>query len=497
MASSFDTASQKLAQGIPPFPLRDLPTTRDELLWTEIRSEYSLTLAELSSLKNHACEEQHQRRPPLYPDSTSDAKEWNTNFDRKLDQILEATKQSDKATPQYSAAFVGNKEKKRLVADGRFSFFHEKVGEASVLTVDQAEALSTMKNEHQVVAYMTPYLEELVRDTVSCSVFNSEEYKWIETSAETTIYNEKPDLIIMHPAFINRKPPFKCEKDKVLEEMRRDGDLYGVLSQWKLRDFIGLTCEAKQSIDNQAFGEVINYGAHLCFGTHGSVATRLMLFDKRVFWLVDCVQGVVASVVTCRWIDEGSRQLLRDFVRQPVLPRLLNDACAHFNLTVKSDSFLGAGAYGFVFRAQRADGIFVALKTVLKQDADTNIQRLEAEKEKTIRAKNACPDEVVGVEEDGFHTFEDGAALVLSAVGDHFSTLSPQGIVDSLKRLHKSGIIHGDARLENVVGVNGKPCWVDFADSDLLLQAPLLMEREMNGLIGCVQERFEGYEADG
>ena len=136
----------------------------------------------------------------------------------------------------------------------------------------------------------------------------------------TTTYNEKPDLIIIHPAFINRKPPFKYEKDTALEEPRRDSDLYGVLSQWRLRDVIGLTCEARQSIDNQAFGEVINYGAHLCFGTHGSVATRLMLFDKRMFWLVDCVKGAVASVVTCRWIEGGSRQLLHGFVRQPVLP---------------------------------------------------------------------------------------------------------------------------------------------------------------------------------
>lgn len=112
MASSFHTASQKLAHGMPPFPLPDLPTTRDEPLWTEIRSDYSLTLAELSALKNHACEEQLQRRPPLHPDITPGAKEWNTNFDRKLDQILEATKHSDRATPRYSAALSETKRRR-------------------------------------------------------------------------------------------------------------------------------------------------------------------------------------------------------------------------------------------------------------------------------------------------------------------------------------------------------------------------------------------------
>ena len=107
---------------------------------------------------------------------------------------------------------------------------------------------------------------------------------------------------------------------------------------------------------------------------------------------------------------------------------------------------------------------------------------------------DACPDEVVGLEEDGFHIFEGGAALLLSTVGEHFSKLSPQSIVDSLQRLHDNRIIHGDARLENVVCVDGKPCWIDFADSDLLLETPLLMRNEMDTLIGYVKEQF-GYNA--
>jgi hypothetical protein len=411
--------------------------------------------------------------------------------EHKLDQILEAVQKTDRATPQYSAANIGNKERKRLADDGRFVSFVEKAGEESVLTADQVQELSQTTNEHQVVAYITPFLEEIVKDTTCCCVFNSEEYKWIQTSSETSAYNEKPDLIVIHPAFANSKPPFKCERDEALKLMRRNTDKFGVLAQWKLHDFIGLTCEAKQKIDNGGFGEVINYGAHICFGEHGAVATRLMLFDKQTFWLVESVRGAVAKVVTSRWSDHGSKQLLRDFVRQPALPKLLNDACEHFNLVVTSDSFLGAGAFGFVFRAQRVDGASVALKVALGIHA----QRLETEKAKILRAKKVCPDEVVGLEEDGFHTFEGGAALLLTTVGEHFSNLSPQSIVDSLQRLHDSRIIHGDARLENVVCVDGKPCWIDFADSDLLLDTPLLMQCEMNTLIGYVKERFEGYNA--
>jgi len=55
MASSFDSAAHKLSQGSSAFPLNDLPKSRNDSLWAEIRNDFGLTLAELSSLKNFAC----------------------------------------------------------------------------------------------------------------------------------------------------------------------------------------------------------------------------------------------------------------------------------------------------------------------------------------------------------------------------------------------------------------------------------------------------------
>ena len=82
----------------------------------------------------------------------------------------------------------------------------------------------------------------------------------------------------------------------------------------------------------------------------------------------------------------------------------------------------------------------------------------------------------------------------MSEVGDHFSSLTPQSIVDSLKRLHENRIIHGDARLENVVSVNKRPCWIDFAAADFF-DIPEIMERELKELCDCVKVRFNGYTA--
>ena len=357
----------------------------------------------------------------------------------------------------------------------------------------QVAELAQTSNEHQVVAYLTPHLEDLVRNilTVNYSVFNSEEYKWIETSGKTSIYNDKPDLIICDPAIIKAKPPFEITNDPALQRMRKDEFRYGILSPWKLRDFVGITCEAKQRIDNKGFGEVINYGAHICFGKHGSKTTRLLLFDKREFWLVHMVRGVVASVTTCKWQEPGSKKILRDFIRQPALSKLLMEACQHLHLTVGTDSFLGAGAFGFVFRAVRQDGSCVALKLVL--EGDDRLLRLAREAEIMQIAHAKCPDEAMGVEDEGFVNFNNGAVLLMSRVGEHYSKLDPQSIVDSLRTLHKNNIIHGDARLDNVVCIGGKPCWIDFMDARIS-GVLLCMQAELDGLVESVREKF-GYNA--
>lgn len=92
------------------------------------------------------------------------------------------------------------------------------------------------------------------------------------------------------------------------------------------------------------------------------------------------------------------------------------------------------------------------------------MERLESEKEKMIVVKEKCPEHVVGVEEDGFNkVFTDEAVLLLSSLGEHCSKLAPQDIVKSLDALHSNGILHGNPHLENVVCVDGKAHWIDFA----------------------------------
>jgi hypothetical protein len=44
------------------FSFEDLPAERSAPLWTEIRTEYSLTLAELSALQNARCQQGNKKK---------------------------------------------------------------------------------------------------------------------------------------------------------------------------------------------------------------------------------------------------------------------------------------------------------------------------------------------------------------------------------------------------------------------------------------------------
>ena len=66
-----------------------------------------------------------------------------------------------------------------------------------------------------------------------------------------------------------------------------------------------------------AFGEVIHYGSHLCWGSGRDSApdeATLVLYDKSEFWLVEIVRGYVFRVTTCGWTVGGSRTLLSAFL---------------------------------------------------------------------------------------------------------------------------------------------------------------------------------------
>jgi hypothetical protein len=469
-------------------------------------------------------------RPPLRPNNNSNNDGPATITLQSLQDAIDEIKSSQRATPQYSASYFGDRAIKQLKKLGCFATFpcsslpqstfdedieteqdHRHLKRRSVLTLEQQKHLVECETEHQVVAFVTPYLEEIVAEHEYYVVVNSEEYKWLEMSDNApSEYKNKPDLFVGHEAIVTYRPPFQ-HRDAKLTSMRRQTEKFGVLSHWKLRSCIGMICEAKQTINNQAFGQIINYGSHICrhgcrVGDDDPETTRLMLFDKEEFWLISVTRGFPSFVTTCQWTTPGSFDLIRNFVMKPNLISVLDQACQHFQVRVVTDNnndelkatengsgaFLGAGTFGFVFRVKRLNeekSKCLALKVCIsgRTGSFDNVRRLDHEFVRMRQAHEACPNVVMGIEEGGFQQLVDknneevGAALLMSHVGRNYSDLSPKNIVDSLKELHSKGILHGDARLANIVSVNGNPVWIDFCES-AVATLPIFFEQELEQL---------------
>ena len=342
-------------------------------------------------------------------------------------------------------------------------------GQPSVLDAAQLAELSSLSTEHQVVAYLTPFFEEALGEESDIRVVNSEEYPWLVTRSRSPRYNQKPDNIFCSGAIYSQRGAFHSDDGELLR-IRRDTDKFGVLSDWRLRDCIDATGEAKLRIDNAGLGEVVNYARHICF-RKGTTRTKLILYDKTEFWLVFVLKGDISHIQTCGWNVPGSRRILTDFFhlgRSPWI-ELLNSARDHWQLTVSHDAFLGMGTFGRVFkvssRGQGGDRTnFMALKLVLPGDSAERPLELLKEKEQIDAAALLLPQAVVHAR--AFHNFEQyGAALLLEHVGGEVTRTVWRQVFVTLGNLHEVNIVHGDSRIRNCILVEGSARWIDFRTS--------------------------------
>jgi hypothetical protein len=393
-------------------------------------------------------------RPPLHPHSQRRGNAFH--------QYSTDRNRSNKGTPNASPSQYGGETVMELKEMGKFQSFVVEHGMASVLSESQQKLLDAMESEKEVVAYLTHVFEDIVVRHNLC-VVNSENFKWIQTSERTNAYNQKPDLFFCHESIYSK----------------RGRKNVGEPSHWVLRDCINVTLEAKMKIDNSSFGQILNYGSHICHPQSNDrrdsppVAVKLILFDKNEFWLIDMERGVATQVVTCKWTDEGSTSLFTKFFLPPQLPwiKLMISACQHFDIVVEEDSFLGHGTFGRVFIVHRATDTSknwpLALKLMLTSGSNTRLNQLKTEHRELVRIKGICPNHVMGVEGDLFIYSDLGGCLLLSNVGAKITSDLYNQVITSLAYLHQNKIVHGDARIDNAVSVGGNILWIDLRNEGL------------------------------
>jgi hypothetical protein len=220
------------------------------------------------------------------------------------------------------------------------------------------------------------------------------------------------------------------------------------------------------------FGELCTY--HHCLP--GSA--RGMLFNRSSFWLYNSFDGSPFSLAQYKWVFPGTASAVRAFFAgdvDPPLVVLLRALLEALGVRPLHDEhgrcYLGSGATGHVFTVGGATHAR-ALKVVLEASVTTHV----AVEYSLLTAAAAAGAPVVRPVEGSLLNFVNlgggrvsGGGFLLEAVGKPFPAVESRArcvqAFDTLAELHRAGVIHGDARLPNLLLVGEHGAWIDLRAS--------------------------------
>jgi hypothetical protein len=362
----------------------------------------------------------------------------------------------------------------------------------SVLNEHEWKLLDACESEVEVVKFLTPVLFRLrfvngASDDVCRSVLvNCENIVWLDNlnTPLRPIMRLKPDLFVA---------PRVCVEEHKGTHRQGSGEcfIFGRLADRRLqRDgCVRELYEAKHgTIKHSDFGELVMYHRLIPGECRGC------LFNRSEFWLFASFDGHPLRLVKSKWTMPGSASLLCRFFDDdapppppfiPVLRQLLS------NLGVRpiavgstGTAYLGGGGSGRVFavepvsQSETAPHKLMALKVVHADGSQWWINLRSEFEGMRAAAERGAP--VVPVVADSLRLVHvSGGGFLFARCGVLFNATSSlsacTAAFEALAALHKCGIFHGDARLPNLLLLDGKAAWIDIAaamsqgvDSDTL-----------------------------
>jgi hypothetical protein len=390
-------------------------------------------------------------------------------------------------------AALGNKTLAALHLSNRVEDFTGGDGDA-VLDEEQQRALLLCKSEAEVVKFLTPFLWQLrvtgdAADPCRCVLVNSENMAWLDNLAfPLRGMRLKPDLFVAPHVCVWTQPGLATQGSG-------DCFLFGRLADPRLqRDgCVRELYEAKfGDLTEKHFGELVMYHRLIPGECRG------MLFNERGFWLFSSYAAQPVAMVRSHWTTPGSANRVRHFLGHappppppppfiPLLRRLLTDLGLRPANAAVGDActaFLGAGATGRVFAVLRSTpaaegGVRMALKVVPAgagaDDPSEALCNLGTEFEALVNAASRGAPVVAPVPGSLVLVPPLGGGFLLSRCGAAFDAGSKSATMAafaSLAALHSRGIVHGDARLANLILVDEQPAWIDLAAG--ILTGPVL-----------------------
>ncbi len=390
-------------------------------------------------------------------------------------------RQLQPARPDISSSALGLRALEVLSQLGRVEeFTGDEAAGASVLDAEQQALLAGCTSETEVVKHLTPVLCGLRagndgnEDACRCVLVNGENFSWLDDPVTPLPSNLrlKPDLF---------SAPRICVEVREGTRKQGSGDRYifGRLADrcLQLDGCVREVYEAKlKDLTLHDFGELVNYHQLI----HG--VCRGMLFNGSHFWLFASLHGNPVHLVRGAWSVPGSASRIRRFFDEdqpqpqpPPLVPLLRHLLSVLRLRPAPQggtSFLGGGGSGRVFAVERVESAAhaperLALKAVVST-AETAWAHSLLQEFRAMQHAAAQGAPVVPVLAGSLHLLDGvGGGFLLARCGVPFDATASRAACtaafESLAALHARDVLHGDARLPNLLRLDGAAAWVDLS----------------------------------
>ena len=340
----------------------------------------------------------------------------------------------------------------------------------SVLTEPEQALLASSVSEEELVSRLTPHISRLRVDAATSQstddcrqvLVNSEHWQWVDVHLKPLEPGKrtKPDLFVTSHAFVEYHAGQPGQGSS-------DGYLFGRLASPKLQKdgcVRELYAIKLQPIECSDVGEMIKH--HMLIP--GEV--RGMLCNDTEFLLFATVDGQPSRAVRCLWTTSGSAQLVRDFFDVPApdppplrvaLRELLLDL--HVRCAFKNGSaFMGAGGSCRVFRveSEQADastsrGATLVLKVGIPRSDDDQFWQVDVSHEfNALERAHGLGAPVVAVVPGSIRLLDYSAGFLMQCAGARATVASAADCTRAfvaLRDLHACRVLHGDARLPNLL----------------------------------------------
>jgi hypothetical protein len=291
-----------------------------------------------------------------------------------------------------------------------------------------------------------------------------EKYRWLPDKNGDKMNFKAPDMLFSYTGLYTKKgASVALQQGYAVEGSFENRVLFDMI--------VGIAEGKKDEVNEEAFGELVDYVRLLRLCTKRQELFPTMLFGSKEIWLVLFNCDYPAFISKYKWDTPGSvAAVIKFFGNSSYRSKwqiALESACFSQGVVLADENaFLGSGAHGRVFSVYKTGNphLRMALKIVL---LSSYAEECRFNNEFNLLDCYSSSNLFVQVVQNSFNITKGMGSYLMSNVGcriDKSNSAHQKGILAALQLLHEHGHYHGDARGPNIVLLcDNRFAWIDPA----------------------------------